>query len=242
MKQGIPVVIAGKPNAGKSTLLNTLLNEERAIVSHIPGTTRDTVEEEIILAGIKFRFIDTAGLRSTTNVIESIGVNRTYEKIRQSPVLLYLFDVNETTTETLNSELSELSKTVDLDKMNLILIGNKIDASINHQITKSSDHQIILLSAKEKTNIDVVIEKLIEVAGEKKLQSGAIVTNARHAEALQKTLEHLLKAEENIRSNMSGDLLAADIRYALHHLGEITGEITTDDLLENIFSKFCIGK
>ena len=237
VKQGVPVVIAGKPNAGKSTLLNALVNEERAIVSHIPGTTRDTVEEEIILSGIKFRFIDTAGIRATTDTIESLGVNRTFEKIRQSPVLLYLFDVSN--TNSLDKELDELKSQVNIDKINLILVGNKIDATrINHSASDT-----IYISAKKGENINELINKLLTITGREKLnQSGAIVTNARHAEALQKTAEHLQKAKENIENNVSGDLLAADIRYALHHLGEITGQITTDHLLETIFSKFCIGK
>jgi tRNA modification GTPase len=245
IKQGVPVVIAGKPNVGKSTLLNTLLNEERAIVSHIPGTTRDTIEEEITLEGIKFRFIDTAGIRDTSDAIESIGVSRTYEKIRQSPVIIYLFDVNETTSSSLKQELDELKKNIHSDIYKLILIGNKTDqpSATNHPTIQPSNHPILFISAKEKVNISGLIALLLKQInmGEIKLND-FIVTNARHVEALQKTKAALEKILGGLDNKITGDLLASDIRMALHHLGEITGEITTDNLLENIFSKFCIGK
>jgi len=247
IKQGVPVVIAGKPNAGKSTLLNAILNDERAIVSHIAGTTRDTIEEEIVLSGIKFRFIDTAGLRHTTDTIESIGVNRTYEKIRQSPVLIYLFDVNETTATSLEAEINELKKNTVAEKFHLLLVGNKIDKNPNLKISQfenlKMNHQIIFISAKEKMNISTLLDSLLKHIGHEKLSvNNSIVTNVRHIEALQKTNVSLQKVLEGLDKNITGDFLSTDIRNALFHLGEITGEVTTDDLLQNIFSKFCIGK
>jgi tRNA modification GTPase len=245
IKQGVPVVIAGKPNVGKSTLLNALLNEERAIVSHIAGTTRDTIEEEITLDGIKFRFIDTAGLRATSDAIESIGVGKTYEKLRQSPVIIYLFDVNETTAASLKEELDELKKNIHMENYKLILAGNKVDQSgqDNQQISKAGNQQIIFISAKEKNNIEELISALLQQInkGEVKMND-SIVTNARHVEALQNTKAALEKVIEGLNNRITTDLLASDIRTALYHLGEITGEVTTDNLLENIFSKFCIGK
>jgi tRNA modification GTPase len=245
IKQGVPVVIAGKPNVGKSTLMNTLLNEERAIVSHIAGTTRDTIEEEISLDGIKFRFIDTAGIRATSDTIESIGVNKTYEKLRQSPVIIYLFDVNETTASSLKEEVEELKTNIHTEHYKLLLAGNKMDQSSpdRHQIIKLPNHQIVFISAKEKKNIDELISLLLQQINKGEIKmNNSIVTNARHVEALQHTKAALEKVLEGLDKRITTDLLASDIRTALYHLGEITGEITTDNLLENIFSKFCIGK
>lgn len=245
IKGGIPVVIAGRPNVGKSTLLNALLREERAIVSHIAGTTRDTIEEEIVLSGIKFRFIDTAGIRETTDAIESIGVSRTLEKINQSPVLIYLFDVNETTSAGLQAELDELKKGIHSTNFKIILCGNKTDGHDTGKLEREFQpgHEIIFISAKEKTNLDRLISTLVETinfSGTKLDES--IITNARHLEALQKTNSSLGNVLEGLNKKLSGDLLAPDIRNALYHLGLITGEVTTDTLLENIFSRFCIGK
>ena len=244
LKQGIPVVIAGRPNVGKSTLLNSLLNEERAIVSHIAGTTRDTIEEEITLSGIKFRFIDTAGIRETTDAIESAGVSRTMEKIRQSPVLIYLFDVTESTPASLTLELDELKKSIHT-KYKMILVGNKMDGQdekkLQHEFVSLGD--ILFISAKEKTNLSLLTDELLaDVSLGKTKMDYFIVTNARHVEALQRTNESLKNVLEGLNKNLSGDLLSPDIRHALYHLGLITGEVTTDTLLENIFSKFCIGK
>ncbi len=245
IKEGIPVVIAGKPNVGKSTLLNALLNEERAIVSHIAGTTRDTIEEEIVLSGIKFRFIDTAGIRETSDAIESIGVNRTMEKINQSPVLIYLFDVNETTSASLKNDLDELKKNIHAADYEIILAGNKIDTQNSEQIKKEfeSSGDVILISAKERSNLNLLTSSLLEQINIGALKmNDSIVTNVRHIEALQKTNEALQNVLEGLEGKLSGDFLSSDIRSALYHLGLITGEVTTDTLLENIFSKFCIGK
>ncbi len=245
IKHGIPVVIAGKPNVGKSTLLNVLLNEERAIVSEIAGTTRDTIEEEITLGGIKFRFIDTAGIRETTDTIEKIGVGRTLEKIQQSPVLIYLFDVDESGTGDVAKVIQELRHKIQDERFIILPVANKIDHHNMDTLKKdfAGIEEILFISAKEKINIDELIALLlskINLAGLAK--RNVIVSNARHVEALTGTMETLTTAYEGLQTNRSTDLIASDIKYALHYLGQITGEITTDDLLENIFSKFCIGK
>jgi len=236
IKEGVPVVIAGKPNAGKSTLLNCILNEERAIVSDIAGTTRDVIEDEINIEGIKFRFIDTAGLREAQDVIEAIGVQRTKEKLEKAGLILYLFDVSTTSPEELRNEI-ELIKSVDKP---YILIGNKVDKA---KSTFEFEEEIIFISAHQKTNLEKLQETFVAKVMEKNISAGGtIVTNARHYENLLRIDESLEKVVEGVKSQITGDFLAMDIRQALFYLGEITGTITTDDLLDNIFSKFCIGK
>jgi len=245
IKEGIPVVIAGKPNVGKSTLLNALLNEERAIVSHIAGTTRDTIEEEIVLSGIKFRFIDTAGLRQTTDAIERIGVSRTMEKISESPLLVYLFDVTETTSAALIHELDELKTNLESANFRIILAGNKMDGHDESSLKKefAALEDVIFISAKDKVNINSLTKKLVDSIHLSDLgKDNSIVTNARHVEALQNTKDSLENVLSGLNKKLSGDLLSPDIRNATYHLGLITGEVTTDMLLENIFSRFCIGK
>jgi len=244
IKQGIPVVIAGKPNVGKSTLLNALLNEERAIVSHIAGTTRDTIEEEIVLSGIKFRFIDTAGIRQTSDVVESIGVNRTMEKISESPILIYLFDVADATPASLKEELEELKKNIHASDYKVILTGNKIDSADTKNLEKEfqSAGEIIFISAKEKINLQQLTSRLLKEINLEETRNNSIVTNARHVEALENTNASLSNVLEGLEKKLSGDLLSPDIRNALYHLGLITGEVTNDTVLENIFSRFCIGK
>jgi tRNA modification GTPase len=243
IKNGIPVAIVGKPNAGKSTLLNTLLDEERAIVSEIPGTTRDTIEDEINIEGILFRFIDTAGIRDTIDVIESLGVSKTFEKIRQSAIVIYLFDVHEITS----SELKLIEKDIEskLNNAQLVLIGNKIDKEDAEYTRKEFEEfkDLILISAKEKLNIDQLKKHLINLFDKRTINvSETIVTNARHVESLRNTQKALINILNGLNQNISGELLAVDIRNALHHLGMITGEVTNEDLLKNIFSRFCIGK
>lgn len=244
IRHGIPVVIAGKPNAGKSTLLNALLNEERAIVSPVAGTTRDTIEEEVTIGGIRFRFIDTAGIRETSDTIERIGVDRTMEKIRQSPVIVYLFDVNETSSCELEEEMESLRKEIDPSFI-IHPVGNKIDQYNVDQLQHEyrSIKNLLLISAREKTNIDQLKDALVGHIHSGALRPGdVIVSNARHADSLRKTEEALHKVTIGLENKVTSDFIAGDLRYALHHLGEITGEISTDDILENIFSKFCIGK
>ncbi len=240
IKHGVPTVIAGKPNAGKSTLLNALLKEEKAIVSEIAGTTRDFIEDEINIEGVVFRFIDTAGIRETTDVIESLGVQRTHSKMKEASLILYMFDLgNEPVTEI----LQEVNKLENLGKP-FIPIGNKIDKAPAEVLeTLKNDPRFVFISAARQEHLEVLKEKILEQVNLKNFRSGdTVVTNARHFESLLKTSQALDDVLKGIDSGVTGDFLALDIRQALHHLGEITGEVTTDDLLANIFSKFCIGK
>ncbi len=238
IKEGIPTVIAGKPNAGKSTLLNKLLNEEKAIVSNIPGTTRDFIEDEINIEGIKFRFIDTAGLRHTDDTVEAIGVERTKEQMGKASLVIYLFDVNTTSRD----ELLEEIETLKANGKPFLLVGNKIDEGADLSVYDGIDH-LIYISASEATKIEDLKSELLKAVQLDSFHTGdTVVTNLRHYEGLLNTKESLLRVINGLADNITGDFLAMDIRQALHHLGELTGEITTDDLLDNIFSKFCIGK
>jgi len=240
IKNGVPTVIAGKPNVGKSTLLNALLKEDKAIVTDIPGTTRDLIEDEITLGGINFRFIDTAGLRDTEDTIEAIGVQKTREKMRQASLIIYLFDLNN---ETLK-EIEETIKTLDNQEVPVIKVGNKIDlADQNFIVDLEKISSLVYISADRGDNLDHLKEKILEIVNLNQFKTGdPLITNIRHFESLSQTKNSLDQVINGINSSISNDLLALDIRYALNHLGEITGEITTEDLLENIFSKFCIGK
>jgi tRNA modification GTPase len=244
IKKGVPVVIAGKPNAGKSTLLNALVNDDRAIVSHIAGTTRDTIEEEIVLDGILFRFIDTAGLRETTDFIENLGVNKTLEKLRQSKVLIYLFDVNELKPVELKNILDGLNKSLSDTHPFIIPVANKIDETKNGwQKDFRETEKLIGISAKNKTHLDELKNMLTYPFKNGEFSTDeTTVSNIRHYDALVKTNESLQKVMEGLEKKVTNDFIALDIRHALNYLGEITGEISTDDLLENIFSRFCIGK
>ncbi len=245
IRRGVSTVIAGRPNAGKSTLLNALLREERAIVSDIPGTTRDTVEEVLNIRGIPFRLIDTAGIRDAQDQIEAVGVERTFEKIRQSALLLYVFDLSALAPEEVRADLQKLKR----EGLRLIVLGNKLDKAAPETLERfrtlesSSEWAFLTLSAARHHNIEALRELLYRsvVGGQINLES-PIVANARHYEALQKALESLDEVLRGLESGLSSDLVALDIRRALQYLGEITGEVTTDDLLENIFSHFCIGK
>lgn len=243
IKNGIPVAIVGKPNAGKSTLLNALLDEERAIVSDIPGTTRDTIEDEITIDGILYRFIDTAGLRNTTDTIESIGVSRSYDKIRESSITLYVFDVHEMTRGELNLELAEIQKHLN-GSQQVVLIGNQIDRMNMDEVQKEFEGlDVLFISAKENLYIDDLRMKLVALFDKSTVNiRETVVTNVRHADALRHTHAAIERTLSGLNNNIPGDLIAQDIREALHHLGEITGEVTNDELLGNIFGKFCIGK
>ena len=241
IKNGVPTVIAGKPNSGKSTLLNILLEEEKAIVSDIPGTTRDFIEDEIHIEGISFRFIDTAGIREARDKIEAIGIERTRSKMKAASIIIYLVDlVNESENE-INAEIK------NLDKLGIpfLLVGNKMDKPVNSKLKQleGSFPEMILISASGEVNIDRLKAALIHLVHFDNFKTGdTIVTNIRHIESLTNTQTALDDVMKGIDTDLTGDFLAMDIRQALHHLGEITGEITTDDLLGNIFSKFCIGK
>jgi tRNA modification GTPase len=240
IKNGVQVAIIGKPNAGKSTLLNTLLNENRAIVSEIAGTTRDTIEEVLNIDGILFRLIDTAGIRThTMDAIESIGVERSFEKMKSADLVLYLFDVNELDVKTLEIIIDDFKQ----QKINYLLIGNKIDTEKNAQFKFKSIPNIIFIAAKENDNIKSLKKQLVDIAVDGNINTeSTIITNARHFEALEKLFTAIQDIKEGLTNNLQSDLLALDIRQALHYLGEITGEITNEDQLDLIFSKFCIGK
>lgn len=239
IKNGIPTVIAGKPNAGKSTLLNALLNEEKAIVSDIPGTTRDVIEDEITLGGISFRFMDTAGLRETTDVIESLGISRTRETMKKASLILYLFDLSNTDI----NELAREEKEINSMGIPYLKIGNKLDQA-KPEVLKSIENQdFILISASSKTNLNTLKDRILAKFQVHEVRQGdVLVTNLRHYQQLTETNQSLERVAAGLTTGVTGDFLAMDIRQALHHLGEITGEITTDDLLTNIFTKFCIGK
>ena len=240
IKNGVPTVIAGKPNAGKSTLLNALLNEERAIVSDIAGTTRDVIEDEINIEGINFRFIDTAGLRETTDTIEAIGVERTQAKMKEASLIIYMFDL---ANEPITDILREVNKLENAGKP-FVCVGNKIDKAdqdVMEQL-KPNKH-FVFISASQKSYIEDLKSKILEMVNLDTFQTGnTVVTNIRHYENLMQTRNALNDVLAGLGNNVTGDFLAMDIRQSLHYLGEITGEITTDDLLDNIFSKFCIGK
>lgn len=240
LKNGVPTVIVGKPNAGKSTLLNVLLNEEKAIVSDIPGTTRDFIEDEIQINGIRFRFIDTAGLRETEDKVEALGVARTYQKVDEAALVLYLFDINTTSPAELETEINQLAVT----GKPVLPVANKMDAAQTLPSGFNGFENLVAISAFRKENIQALKDALVAGVKVAHIQdrSATIVTNLRHVASLQKTHQSLEDVLSGLSQGISTELVASDIRRALHALGEITGEITTDDLLENIFSKFCIGK
>jgi tRNA modification GTPase len=248
LRNGVSTVLAGRPNAGKSTLLNALLNEERAIVSDIAGTTRDTVEEQLNIQGVPFRLIDTAGIREAQDQIEAVGVRKTMEKIQQSALLLYIFDVIKTSPDEVWSDLQKLAR----PGLHLLVVANKMDlnpyASVEHYLRPEAGELInrsnfIPVAAIHQMNIEHLKDTLFQlvVGGQVEAQS-TVVSNARHYAALQQAHDALGRALEGLQTGISGDFLAMDIRASLRHLGEITGEISSDDLLESIFSRFCIGK
>ncbi len=241
IKNGVPTVIAGKPNAGKSTLLNALLNEEKAIVTDIAGTTRDFIEDEINIGGVIFRFIDTAGLRETTDTIEAMGVSRTQEKMKSASLILYLFDLTDTDMVEINRDVNKLENL----GVPFVKVANKVDKGepLFMEKLKAKYPETIFISAGQKENLDELRDKILELVNLDKFKTGnTVVTNIRHYDSLVKTRESLLDVLGGLDQEITNDFLAMDIRRSLHFLGEITGEITTDDLLANIFSKFCIGK
>jgi tRNA modification GTPase len=239
IKNGVPTVIAGKPNAGKSTLLNTLLNEERAIVSEIAGTTRDVIEDEMVLGGINFRFIDTAGLRETQDVIEKIGVERTHEQMKKASLIIYMIDLAHANLEDIEAEEKHLAEL----GIPFIKVGNKIDKANPTLVSLLKTKGFIFISAAAKANIQELKDKILSHFNVRTVKTGdVLVTNLRHYQNLEQTYDALSRVLDGMEQGITGDFLAMDIRQSLHYLGEITGTITTDDLLDNIFSKFCIGK
>ena len=241
VKNGIPVAIIGKPNTGKSTLLNALLNEERAIVSDIPGTTRDTIEETLNIGGYLFRIIDTAGIRKPTgDSIEALGIQRSFEKAEKAVIILYLFDL---TVEEDAEDWVTTCRWLQCLQKPVLLIGTKKDLAHHSPIHTSDDMPSIHISCKEPADIEQVKNKILSLSQTPSFDSNdVIVTNVRHYEALSKALSAITRVIEGLKNNLSGDLLSQDIRECIHHLSEITGEITTDEILGAIFSKFCIGK
>jgi len=249
VKNGIPVTITGKPNSGKSTLMNTLLMEEKAIVSEIPGTTRDSIEDTIVIEGFEYRFIDTAGLRETSDVIENLGIKKTHEKINQASVVLFIDDIFDT-AESVNIRVSKIRDLIRNTGKRLFILINKIDQDTEGKAKKMSgrikleeDDNLLFISAKERTGIDELKNKLGEIVMKEKLSSDSvIITNIRHYEAMLRVSESLDRVLTGLENHIPSDLIAIDIRQAIHYLGEITGEITTDEILGNIFKNFCIGK
>ena len=238
----MPVAIVGQTNVGKSTLLNILLNEDRAIVSNIAGTTRDAIEDQVVINGISFRFIDTAGLRKTTDTIEKMGIERTYQKLNQASIVLLMVDANDNDIE---EKLFDLKSKIKNPNTDIILVINKID-NLNESniVFKIGSHiPYVTISAKYKQNIEQLVDLLLKKVNFSALENNdVIVTNARHYEALTKASKGIKRANEALLSGISGDFLAQDVREVLHYLGEITGEISTDEMLGNIFKNFCIGK
>jgi tRNA modification GTPase len=240
IKNGVSVAIVGKPNAGKSTLLNTLLNENRAIVSDIAGTTRDTIEEVINIDGILFRLIDTAGIRESRDIIETIGVEKSMEKMKAADLVVYLFDANEETKAGIEAAALQIQE----HNNNFLLVGNKVDVLTEAAAQdKFAGDAVLFIAAKSKLHIDLLKQRLVDKVVQGTVQTeNTIITNARHYTALQEVDKALVDITNGLNNQLSGDLLALDIRRCLHFLGEITGEITNEDRLDFIFSKFCIGK
>ncbi len=252
IKRGIPVTIAGRPNAGKSTLLNALLQEEKAIVSEIPGTTRDAIEDTVTIRGLPFRFIDTAGLREKTrDPIEAMGIERTLDKIARASVVLYLFDTSTTSLDEVKTELAllftQLKENADvesIDNKHFILVANKIDQLIEipHHFSEYLEMEVVFISAKRLENLEGLKEALLRSVEPFDISNQLMVTSTRHYEALSKSMDALQEAADALKQQIPTDLVAVDIRKALHHIGTITGEITTHEMLGNIFGRFCIGK
>ena len=240
IKNGIPIAIVGRPNSGKSTLLNTLLNENRAIVSEIAGTTRDTIEEIVNIEGVQCRFIDTAGLRETTDEIEKIGVEKAIEKIDNSTIYLYLFDISTVSLQSVKEDLKQLNNNIQR-----IVIANKTDLVSDKIINEFENSKLdfLFISAKQNKSIDLLKETLLKNINESITNpNGIVVTNIRHYEALIKAQQSIHETKDGIENEMPTDLIALDIRNAIHHIGEITGEISNNEILGNIFGSFCIGK
>jgi tRNA modification GTPase len=244
IRQGVPVVIAGRPNAGKSTLLNKLLQEERALVSPLPGTTRDTIEEDILIHGILFRLIDTAGLRPATDTIEQAGIERARKQISKARIVIYLFDIAELNPSEVQNDLNELQQYSLADHpFSVLTCANKIDLVDEDRIRLFESSGCLLLSLKEEVGLEALKDKLTEPFIHSMQEAGhAMITNARHYQALKNAAESLTAVIEGLKAHRSHDLIATDLRHVLTYLGEITSPVAPDELLDNIFSRFCIGK
>ncbi len=237
IKKGVHTVIVGRPNAGKSTLLNALLKEDRAIVSDIPGTTRDTIQEVLNIQGIDFRLIDTAGIREATDTIEAIGIEKTFTEVEKSSIVLYIFDANALSENEVKEDIDMLAQ----KNTAMLLVANKMDLAPSFDLV--FDQPTIFISAKEKDNLEAIKTGLYQMIVDENINPSApILSNVRHLEALQNAQSSLKVVKENLQAGISGDFIALDIRQTIHHLGEVTGTISTDDLLDSIFRDFCIGK
>jgi len=244
LKQGVPTVILGKPNAGKSTLLNALLNDHRAIVSDIPGTTRDVIEDRIVIEGVEFRLMDTAGVRDTQDLIEAEGVGRSLDLAQKAQVLLYVFDATQETPQQARDYLLGLDLPTHTA---ILLLANKVDLLDTAPAPPDGlpdAWQELEISAKARRNLDAMKQRMVATVTERPTEVGdqVIISNVRHLDALQRARRALTEVVQGMELGVSGDLLAIDIRTVLHHIGEITGEISTEEVLGNIFAKFCIGK
>jgi tRNA modification GTPase len=242
IKNGIPVAIVGAPNVGKSTLLNALLNEEKAIVSDIPGTTRDFIEDEIIINGVSYRFVDTAGLRETTDVVENLGIERSFKKAGEASVVLYLLDERNTNAEETLNELNAFKNSYIQAQQGFIVVVNKLDLT-EHSFDFLADFNPIFISAKSQTNLDVLMDRISQVAAQfSDQQNDVLISNARHFDALNRAYEDLMRVKEGMDTQLPTDLIAMDIRQVIGHIGSITGTVDVEEVLGSIFSKFCIGK
>jgi tRNA modification GTPase len=249
VKKGIPVAIAGRPNVGKSTLLNGLLNEERAIVSEIPGTTRDAIEDTFTIDGVLYRFIDTAGLRQTDDIIENLGIQKTRDKISKATAVIFMTEAT-LSAEVINEEIVNFRKTILPDNVSLIVVVNKTDkvrgstlGVLKESVIERPGMKVLFMSAAEATGYSVLKSALTDITGVISINDNMVViTNARHYEALLRISESIERVLEGIENNTPSDLIALDTRQAIHYLGEISGEISSDEILGNIFKNFCIGK
>ena len=244
IKSGVPVVIIGKPNVGKSTLLNTLLHDERAIVSNIPGTTRDTIEDVLNIGGVTFRFIDTAGLRSSDDEIEQFGIERTYQAVAKADIILYMVDATTTSVEEIQEEINFLKEEVDMSAKKLILVANKIDGltEMPRYLKQLKEYEPVFVSAKRNVNIESITDQLVAMAAHHRLSDQTLLTNVRHYDNFLKIRDSITKIEQGLSEGIPTDLVAIDVREALHYLGVVTGEIATDEILNTVFGHFCIGK
>ena len=235
------MAIVGKPNVGKSTLLNALLNEDRAIVSDIPGTTRDTIEDAISIEGILFRFIDTAGIRNSDNEIENYGIERTYKAAEKASVILYMADIASRNADDLFAEIDSFKKEANVGDKQFIVVANKSDLLDKDKSVELND-DIVLISAKEKDNINAITKRLVDSVKGGRQINDTLLSNARHYEAFLHILEAVTAVRNGIESALPGDLIMVDIRQALYYLGLITGQVSSDEILGTIFGRFCIGK
>ena len=244
LKSGIPVAIVGKPNVGKSTLLNALLGDDRAIVSDIPGTTRDTVEDTFTYHGTTFRFIDTAGIRTSEDEIENFGIERTFKAVENADVVLYLIDINATTIDDVEAEMTFIRQKINLEEKKIILVANKIDEmeTLPRQFSEWDKLETVFVSAKRKVNLESIGEMLLRYVEERKVSESTLLTNVRHYDIMRQILQDIENIEQGFENQQPTDLIAVDVHLILDKLGRLTGTISDNDVLNTIFSRFCIGK